>query len=163
MSHRTSPAVHSAAVNEAIRCSSVSQPSLILLTQKHHFIEKRHMSKVWTLVLAVCGIALMNPIEEARSGYLSGADLLESCKPRLIDAVYRLKVAECRGYVLGVADTFDCSRAVVGVSWNSRAPVSQEELVNTVIRWLNAHPRQLHYQADGLIVAALSEAFPCAQ
>jgi hypothetical protein len=41
--------------------------------------------------------------------------------------------------------------------------VSQEELVNTVIRWLNAHPRQLHYQADGLIAAALSEAFPCAQ
>ena len=121
------------------------------------------MSNVWTILLAVCAVVSMTPIEEARSGYLSGSDLLESCKPRVIDAVYRLKVAECRGYVVGVADTFDCSRAVIGVRWNSRIVVSQEELVNTVIRWLNAHPRQLHYQADGLIAAALSEAFPCSR
>ena len=121
------------------------------------------MSKFWTIILTACMVASMNPIDKARSGYLSGSDLLASCRPQLIDAVYRLKVAECRGYVVGVADTFDCSRAVIGVRWNSRIVVSQEELVNTVIRWLNAHPRQLHYQADGLIAAALSEAFPCSR
>ena len=121
------------------------------------------MSKLWTTILAVCVAVSMNPINEARSGYLSGSDLLEACKPQAIDAVYRLKVAECRGYVVGVADTFDCSRAVIGVRWNSQILVSQEELVKTVISWLNTHPRQLHYQADGLIAAALSEAFPCAQ
>lgn len=119
------------------------------------------MSRLWTTVLAVCVAVLMNPVTDARSGYLSGSDLLETCRPQAIDAVYRLKVAECRGYVIGVADTFDCSRAVIGVRWNSQRLVSQEELVRTVISWLNTHPRQLHYQADGLIAAALSEAFPC--
>ena len=163
MSRCASPAVHSASMAEAVRWNTSSQPSLALITLAHHFMEKMHMSKVWTILLAVCAVVSMTPIEEARSGYLSGSDLLESCKPRVIDAVYRLKVAECRGYVVGVADTFDCTRSVVGGRWNSRVVVSQEELVNTVIRWLNAHPRQLRYQADGLIVAALSEAFPCAQ
>ena len=163
MSHPASPAVQSASVSEVIRCNSISQPSLVVVTQEHYFMEKRRMSRIWTILLAVCAVASMNPVVEARSGYLSGSDLLESCKPRVIDAVYRLKVAECRGYVVGVADTFDCTRSVVGGRWNSRVVVSQEELVNIVIRWLNAHPRQLHYQADGLIAAALSEAFPCAQ
>lgn len=121
------------------------------------------MSKLRTTILAACVAVSMVPINDARSGYLSGSDLLESCRPQVIDAVYRLKVAECRGYVVGVADTFDCSRAVIGVRWNSRASVSQEDLVTIVIRWLNAHPGQLHYQADGLIAAALSEAFPCGQ
>lgn len=119
------------------------------------------MSKTWAIMLAACMAVSINPIADARSGYLSGSDLLESCKPHLIDTVYRLKVAECRGYVIGVADTFDCSRAVLGVRWNSRTRASQEELVTTVIIWLNAHPRELHHQADGLIAAALSEAFPC--
>lgn len=115
------------------------------------------------IILAACVAVSMLPINDAESGYLSGLDLLDTCKPHVIDAVYRLKVAECRGYVIGVADTFDCSRAVIGVRWESRTSISQEELVTIVIRWLNAHPGQLHFQADGLIAAALSEAFPCGQ
>jgi hypothetical protein len=124
-------------------------------------MENEHVSKLWAIMLTACMVASMNPIADARSGYLSGSDLMEACKPQVVDAVYRLKVAECRGYVIGVADTFDCSRAVLGVTWNSRTRVSQEDLVTTVVAWLNAHPGQLHYQADGLIAAALSEAFPC--
>ena len=120
------------------------------------------MSKLLACLLAVCAVVSMSPITTARAGYMSGFDLLESCKPRLIDAVYRLKVAECRGYVIGVADTFDCTKEVLGYRWNSRISLSQEELVNAVITWLNAHPRQLHHQAGGLIAAALSESFPCA-
>lgn len=121
------------------------------------------MPRLRTTILAACVAVSMISVTDAKSGYLSGSDLLDSCKPQAGDAVYRLKVAECRGYVIGVADTFDCSRAVVGVRWNSQTSVSQEDLVTTVIRWLNAHPRQLQNQADGLIAAALSEAFPCGQ
>ena len=119
------------------------------------------MSKLLVAMLALCVASTVSPVTEARAGYMSGFDLLESCKPGVIDAVYRLKVAECRGYVIGVADTFDCGREVLGYRWNSRISLSQEELVNAVLKWLNAHPRQLHHQAGGLIAAALSESFPC--
>ena len=119
------------------------------------------MSKLFAGLLAACVAASVSPVTSARAGYMSGFDLLESCKPKVTNAVYRLKVAECRGYVIGVADTFDCSKDVLGYKWNSRISLSQEELVNAVIRWLNAHPRQLHHQAGGLIAAALAQSFPC--
>ena len=119
------------------------------------------MSKLFAGLLALCLATSISPVTGARAGYVSGFDLLESCRPKVVDAVFRLKVAECRGYVVGVADTFDCTREVLGYRWNSRISLSQEELVNAVIKWLNAHPRQLHHQAGGLIAAALSQSFPC--
>lgn len=119
------------------------------------------MPRTWFGLLAACVAFSVAPIAAAEAGYVSGSDLLESCKPRITDAAYRLKVAECRGYVIGVADIFDCSTAAFGFRWNSRTPVSQEDLVSIVIRWLNAHPRERGFQAGGLIAAALSESFPC--
>lgn len=97
----------------------------------------------------------------ANAGYVSGTDLLGVCAPNKADPVYRLKVAECRGYVVGVADTFDCSNKVMGFTWDSTSQTSQRELVNIVITWLGGHPEFMSYQASGLVAAALSEHFSC--
>lgn len=97
----------------------------------------------------------------AEAGFLSGMDLLDTCSPVHVDPVYRLKVAQCRGYVVGVADTFDCGNPRVGFTWNSKVKASQEALVVVVVKWLRKNPQNLRYQADGLVAAALSSEFPC--
>ena len=47
--------------------------------------------------------------------------------------------------------------------WNSASGPSRGRLVKTVIDWLRTHPATLDYQADGLVAAALSDAYPCDQ
>lgn len=112
-------------------------------------------------LLTFCAVLALLPVRSATAGFLSGSDLLDSCVPKRADPVYRLKVAECRGYVVGVADTFDCSNQVLGFNWKSDTQASQRDLVDVVVRWLNSHPQNLSYEADGLVAAALSEKFPC--
>lgn len=114
-------------------------------------------------LVAVAMLLALGQAGSARAGYVTGGELLGSCRPARIDPVYRLKVAECRGYVVGVSDSFDCRRHNQDFSWENRSRVSQEELVNVVIAWLESHPETHFYQADGLVAAALSEAFPCGQ
>ena len=97
------------------------------------------------------------------AGFVSGHDLLASCRPRTSNPVSRLKLAECRGYVVGIADSFNCGRAYLGFRWNSSAPATQGDLVTTVITWLTRHPDTLDFQANGLVAAALSDAHPCAE
>ncbi len=111
--------------------------------------------------LAVAAAIAVTPMGDAFAGFVSGRDLLESCAPNRADPVYRLKVAECRGYVIGVADTFDCKNQLLGFTWRSNMAASQRELVDVVIKWISRHPNILSYEADGLVAAALSETFPC--
>ena len=99
----------------------------------------------------------------ADAGFVSGADLLDACSPARIDPVYRLKVAQCRGYVVGVADTFDCRNPTIGFTWNGEAKTTEEALVVVVTKWLRNNPSDLHYQANGLVAAALSTEFPCSR
>lgn len=112
------------------------------------------------LLATLMAFALLTSVP-AQSGYLTGEDLLQSCSPQRVDPVYRLKVAECQGYVVAIADSSDCSRQNLEFKWNSSTGASQGELVGTVVAWLNAHRELLHYQADGLVAAALSDSFPC--
>jgi hypothetical protein len=116
------------------------------------------MLKTWAGIAAVVGVLSAS---DAVAGFVDGFDLLAMCSPAKVDPVYRLKVAECRGYVVGAADSFDCSRPSSGFAWDSTAPGTQRDLVNTVINWLRVHPDALHYQANSLVVAALSEKHPC--
>lgn len=111
------------------------------------------------LAAAFAFIGLSGPPAEA--GFVSGADLLDICTPQSRDPVYRLKVAECRGYVVAIADATECGQRAVDFSWNSNAAVSQHELVDSVVVWLRSHPGTLHYQANGLVAAALADSFPC--
>lgn len=97
----------------------------------------------------------------ANAGYVSGTDLLGVCAPNKADPVYRLKVAECRGYVVGVADTFDCEEAAHGYHWNVKAEASQPQLAVTVISYLQSQPAALSVPAHINVAQALSQAYPC--
>lgn len=107
-------------------------------------------------------LVVLGSAGSAHAGFVSGMDLLQSCVPARADPVFRQKVAECRGYVVGVADTFDCTNALLGFNWQSSSmQASQRSIVDLVIGWLRSHPELLQFEADGLVAAALSEKFPC--
>ena len=117
-------------------------------------------SYILLAAIMVVGVCLA---PSAEAGFVSGADLLGICSPAKVDPVYRLKVAECRGYVIGVADTFDCSNPATEFTWNSETSVTQEGLVVAVVKWLRKNPQNLRYQANNLVAAALSTEFPCSR
>lgn len=117
-------------------------------------------TRMLSALAVMTALAIGVPIP-AVSGFVSGGDLLASCTPAQADPVYRLKVAQCRGYVIGIADTFDCKIQASGFVWNSSTAGRQRDLVDAVVAWLKQHPQHLGYQANGLVAAALSEAFPC--
>lgn len=114
-----------------------------------------------TLGLAALMALALLPGREAEAGYVSGWDLLEICKASPSDPVYRLKGAQCQGYVVGVADTFDCTEQLHGFTWDSSTRVAQPELVKVAVDWLSAHPDLLGREADGLVAAALHDSYPC--
>ena len=97
----------------------------------------------------------------AQAGFVTGWDLLQICKANPQQGGYGIHTAQCRGYVSGVSNTFDCKEALHGFHWNRAAGVATEDVVKTVITWFNAHPKTLKHEADGLVAAALGEAYPC--
>lgn len=110
------------------------------------------------LAVAVAALAATAP---ARAGFVTGWDLLQICKANPQQGGYGIHTAQCRGYVTGVSLTFDCTESLHGFHWNSAADVAPEDMVKSVIAWLNAHPKTLRHEADGLVAAALGEAYPC--
>jgi len=112
------------------------------------------------VLAAVLALAVFSPTG-ATAGYVSGWDLLELCKASPASPVYRLQVSQCIGYVVGVSDTFDCASKLHGFNWSSTAPATQSDLVRVTVTWLNSHPSLLGHKSDGLVAAALSEAYPC--
>lgn len=112
-------------------------------------------------LLAILFASVVLTAPPASAGFVSGAQLIEICKADEQGAGNPLLAAECQGFVLGVADSFDCVEKLHGFTWNGTTKVSQTQLVNTVVTWLDHHPDTLAYEADGLVAAALSDAFPC--
>lgn len=109
---------------------------------------------------AIVAAALAGP-QPAQAGFVTGWDLLQVCKTNPQQAGAGLYTAQCRGYVIGVAETFDCSEPLHDFHWNNSDKVSPEDMVKTVTTWFNAHPQTLHHGANGLVAAALSESYPC--
>lgn len=119
------------------------------------------MSRLICLVLALLLATIMTSARQAHAGYVSGWDLLEVCKAAPATPTWRVKTGQCFGYVIGVADTFDCKEQLHGFSWNSSTPTPQQDVVKKVVAWLVDHPGTLNHESDGLIAAALHESFPC--
>lgn len=111
--------------------------------------------------LAMLFASAMLASSPASAGFVSGSQLVDICKADQQGAGNPLMAAECLGFVIGVADTFDCVEKLHGFTWDSKADASQTQLVKTVVTWLDGHPNVLAYEADGLVAAALSEAYPC--
>lgn len=119
------------------------------------------MFKLKQIACAVTIAIAILPAGAARAGFVSGWDLLQICKANPNHAGFGILSAQCRGYVTGVADTFDCTNSLHGFHWDSTITVERDELVAKVIQWFNAHPKTLRHEADGLIAAALGETYPC--
>ena len=117
-----------------------------------------HALKHLAVATVIACPLLVGPVN---AGIISGEDLLGICEPAKADPVYRLKLSECTGYIVGVADTFDCKNKTLGFTWDSSKYNNQQKLVAGVRAWMHLHPNVLNYQASGLVASALSGSYPC--
>ena len=113
-----------------------------------------------TLLAAFAALVALSA-GRAEAGFVSGKDLQEICKADQVGAGDPLRSAECVGFIMGVSDTFDCTETLHGFRWNSPDKPDQHQMVKVVETWLDRHQHSLHYEADGLVAAALAETFPC--
>jgi hypothetical protein len=88
----------------------------------------------------------------AQVQFRSGNSLKSSCQDD--DVVGRMF---CMGYVIGVAD----SRAYEYCAPSGQSGVTQGQLRDIAVKYLNNNPEMLHRDADVLVMNALQNAFPC--
>lgn len=110
---------------------------------------------------AVVPLALSLWAGGALAAEVTGQQLLSLCTASASAAGGQLDAAECFGYVAGVAESFDCNDDSHGFTWNSQAPVSQKQLVVTVVAWLGKHPDAIPQEGRRVVWTALQDAFPC--
>ena len=109
---------------------------------------------------AVAALAIL-PVNIASASQVTGQQLWSLCTANMGGKGNPLEAAECMGFVVGVADTFNCTQNDHGFTWNSDASYSQPQLVVLVVDWLNRHPAARDYEGHRVVGAALQEAFPC--
>jgi hypothetical protein len=112
------------------------------------------------LLAAVLAVTL-TAIAPAGAAQISGQQLLSLCAAGMSSQEHRVEAAECLGFIVGVADTFDCMETNHGFTWNSRAGASQPELVGIVVQFLQSHPAMLPADGHRAVGAALAASFPC--
>lgn len=94
-------------------------------------------------------------IANAQAAFQTGNSLLTHCT----DTV---KIA-CYGYLMAAADTYNAWHGWGELKARMCVPsaVSGEQLRLIVVKHLEVRPEALHYNAGGLVLNALMEAFPC--
>lgn len=112
------------------------------------------------LLTAVLALALLAPAP-ALAANVSGQQLLALCTANMGGTGNELEAAECLGFVVGVADTFDCEEAEHGLRWNSSVNISQPKIVQIVVQHIEQHPTDLMSGGHYVVAHALAEAFPC--
>ena len=105
-------------------------------------------------LLASALLLFSSPASADVAGYKSGNDLLGWCENESI---------ACLTYIAGVSDTHS---VISGVSPAAKGFCSPEhvelgQLRRIVMKWLQGHPKNVHEQAAGLVLGALTDAFPC--
>jgi hypothetical protein len=103
----------------------------------------------------------------------SGNDLLERCSHPAVRAGETMEVTElvktardngmCLGYIVGLSDQKmgDQTSTHAKRNYCLTSEVRSEQLVMVVKKYLEDNPAQLHYEAAGLTIRALTDAFPC--
>ncbi|MCX7351207.1 MAG: Rap1a/Tai family immunity protein [Alphaproteobacteria bacterium] len=112
------------------------------------------------LLAVMLAIATLCP-GDASAAQVTGQQLLSLCTANAAGGGNEIEAAECLGFIVGVADTFDCIEPDHGFNWNSKVDVTQPRLVGVVIQWLQDHPAAKQYEGHRVVGAALSAAFPC--
>jgi Rap1a immunity proteins len=124
---------------------------------------------LWYWLVAVILLASLAVAAKVRATALSGSELLEDC--RNADANFKkLNTSElqaasyCFGYVAGVVDRYEAAEGA-GITHKRMACIPDEvngiELGRTVLHFSQRHPDKVSLQASELVLAALSDSFPC--
>lgn len=97
----------------------------------------------------------------AAAANVTGQQLLSLCTANMGGQGNPMEAAECLGFVVGVADTFDCVEDNHGYKWNSAASGPQPHLAMIVVQYIQSHPSALVGGAHEGVAKALSAAYPC--
>jgi hypothetical protein len=102
----------------------------------------------------IAAVAMIFATTHANAAFESGNSLLaKATSSDPVEDVYFL------GYVVGVADRITSNPFGTVVCLPSGVTKGQVSAV--VKKWLENNPATLHYGADGLILDALHQSFPC--
>jgi len=113
---------------------------------------------VTLIVGAALGIGAMDGAASAQS-FIDGNKLLQQCANANTQRY-------CVYYVGGVWDATLIAQTFSGAPQRGRGcinfqAVNSQQAADVVMRWLQAHPELRHAGAGGLVIRALSEAWPC--
>lgn len=98
---------------------------------------------------------------EASAASVTGQQLLSLCTANMGGNGNALEAAECMGFIVGVADTFDCLDATQLFNRTNSAKMSQPQLVHHVVQYIENHPAAQGREAFSVIGLALAAYFPC--
>jgi hypothetical protein len=114
----------------------------------------------------IFAVLLLNPSLPVYAGMFSGKQLLHSCKCFIKDIENNEQNTEsaiCNLYVNARPDTHNSS-AKNGAIQSLFCPaenVTNIQVARTLVKYLEEHPENLHYDAEGLTITAYHKAFPC--
>jgi hypothetical protein len=90
----------------------------------------------------------------ARADWITGSTFLDHCSHEL---------DWCLGYVSGVADTdVQFKEFVPQMAFCPPSGITKGQLGEVAIKYLKAHPADLHLPSSALLLSAFKEAYPCA-
>jgi hypothetical protein len=108
------------------------------------------------LLAALVGLVVSGP---AWGDMMDGNKLFPFCRDAEKDYYSN---GFCDGYITGVYDALQGKgKGLNGVTFCPPNGVTIGQLSDIVKKWLVDNPQHRHFVADSLLVAALSEAFPC--
>lgn len=97
----------------------------------------------------------------AKAANVTGQQLLSLCTANMGGNGNALEAAECMGFIVGVADTFDCIDATLLFNRANSAKISQPQLVQHVVNYIENHPTAKGREAFSVVGLALAAHFPC--
>lgn len=101
------------------------------------------------------------PYAQAADLSVSGQQLLSLCTSNMGGDGDALGAAECMGFVVGTAGSFNCMDDLRGFTWDSSAELGQPRLVALVVQYIQENPSMLQGDGHRAVAAALQRSFPC--
>ena len=120
---------------------------------------------LWIMTVLIALMTVAAYPREAVAEMDTGNDILEWCEYKQKDTLGWYKQGLCDGYLNGIVEgLLFAQHAPTGIqiTFNCKPEAvtrGQTELV--IVKYLKAHPEQLHNPAVMLVYSALAEAFPC--
>jgi hypothetical protein len=120
------------------------------------------MASLWKVnaFLSVAALAVLytgEPRADELLGFISGNKLLAMCQsPSDMDKT------SCVGYVTGFADAASKFGDLGNTCYfQTETGVTQKQLVDITVKYLNDHPEERHWLAVTPMMEAMKAAFPC--